>query len=179
MSGAALKKVGGLDESYFMYYEDSDLGWRLRMAGFLLWYCSASVIFHDYKFIPDEKNQSISQKLFWAERNRLYTIFKNYSVSTLILISPALFLMELALLFFFTIKGWLGVKLRTYASLWSHRSELLASRKKVQSTRVLEDRAVIEQFESKIEFSLFKNPLVSYLLNPLLFIYWKLIWPLV
>lgn len=41
LSGAALvvkkdvfEKVGGFDEKYFMYFEDMDLGWQIKMAGF-------------------------------------------------------------------------------------------------------------------------------------------------
>ena len=58
---SALDQVGGFDHEYFMYYEDSDLSWRLRITGYSLWYCAESIIFHDYKFIPDEKYQSLNQ----------------------------------------------------------------------------------------------------------------------
>ncbi len=175
----AIKKVGGLDHNYFMYYEDSDLGWRLRMQSYILWYCADSIVFHDYKFVPDENYQAMDQKLFWAERNRLYTIFKNYETSTLIMLIPILLFMEFGLLVFFTAKGWLGIKLRSYSSLWSSRKELITSRTEVQKNRKLNDREVIKDFKSQIDFSLFKNPIVELVVNPILFIYWNLIWPLV
>lgn len=34
LSRSALSSIGGLDEGFFFYYEDVDLGWRLRKAGF-------------------------------------------------------------------------------------------------------------------------------------------------
>ncbi|CAN5268911.1 glycosyltransferase family 2 protein [soil metagenome] len=175
----ALKKVGGLDASYFMYYEDTDLSWRLRMQGFILWYCSESVVTHDYKFIPDEKYQSLHQKLFWAERNRIYTLFKNYELSTLVLLVPIFILMELGLLVYFATKGWFGVKVKSYKSLWTARNKLKIARSHVQKLRKRNDREVIQDFKSQIDFSLFKHPVVNFILNPILFVYWKLMWPLV
>ena len=43
---AALDEVGGWDERYFMYLEDTDLCWRLRRAGWEVAYEPAAVIVH-------------------------------------------------------------------------------------------------------------------------------------
>ena len=46
VSRAALEKVGLLDESYFMYGEDIDFSWRIKMAGFENYYYPATRIIH-------------------------------------------------------------------------------------------------------------------------------------
>lgn len=175
----AVEEIGGLDESYFMYYEDGDLGWRLRLAKYKLWFSAESVIYHDYKFIPDESYQPLKQKLFWAERNRIYTLLKNYSLSTLILLAPVFLLTEMGILAYFTLKGWLGVKLKSYQSLWQARHILKSARQQQHKMRQLEDRDLIQNFESTIEFGLFDHPIVRYVLNPILYLYWHLVWPLI
>jgi N-acetylglucosaminyl-diphospho-decaprenol L-rhamnosyltransferase len=43
---AALDEVGGWDERYFMYLEDTDLCWRLRRAGWDVAYEPSGVIMH-------------------------------------------------------------------------------------------------------------------------------------
>jgi N-acetylglucosaminyl-diphospho-decaprenol L-rhamnosyltransferase len=43
----ALDEVGGWDERYFMYLEDTDLCWRLRLAGWDVAYEPAAVIEHE------------------------------------------------------------------------------------------------------------------------------------
>lgn len=176
---AAFQKVGGFDESYFMYYEDSDLGWRLRMCGYSLRFVAESVIFHDYHFVPDQKNQAFEQKLFWAERNRVVTMLKNYELSSLLLFAPMMVVMELALLVYFTLKGWLKIKWKSYQSIWNDRRAIFVKRKKIQSIRSLGDRAIIQDFEKKIEYELFSHPAIKYLLNPVMQLYWFCVWPLI
>ena len=46
VSRAALEKVGLLDESYFMYGEDIDFSWRIKMAGYENYYYPATRIIH-------------------------------------------------------------------------------------------------------------------------------------
>lgn len=47
----ALADVGGaLDESYFMYYEDTDLSWRLRRRGWGIVYAPDAVVVHRHAF---------------------------------------------------------------------------------------------------------------------------------
>jgi N-acetylglucosaminyl-diphospho-decaprenol L-rhamnosyltransferase len=42
----ALEAVGGFDPSLFLYYEDTDLSWRLRAAGWQVRYVPAAVAWH-------------------------------------------------------------------------------------------------------------------------------------
>lgn len=46
VSRAALDKVGLLDESYFMYGEDIDFSWRIKLAGFENYYYPTARIIH-------------------------------------------------------------------------------------------------------------------------------------
>jgi GT2 family glycosyltransferase len=45
---AALDDVGLLDESLFMYYEDTELAWRLRRRGWRVEYAGDAVVQHDH-----------------------------------------------------------------------------------------------------------------------------------
>ncbi len=54
---AAVRAIGGWDESFFMYFEDNDLCRRLRTAGWEVWYNPTIQITHlggraDYQDIP-------------------------------------------------------------------------------------------------------------------------------
>jgi N-acetylglucosaminyl-diphospho-decaprenol L-rhamnosyltransferase len=43
---SALEKVGLFDERLFMYYEDTDLAWRLRRAGYTVQYAQGATVWH-------------------------------------------------------------------------------------------------------------------------------------
>jgi N-acetylglucosaminyl-diphospho-decaprenol L-rhamnosyltransferase len=42
----ALDEVGGLDRELFLYYEDTDLSWRLRAGGWTVRYCDLAIAHH-------------------------------------------------------------------------------------------------------------------------------------
>jgi len=42
----ALHEVGGFDRELFLYYEDTDLSWRLRAGGWTIRYCESAVARH-------------------------------------------------------------------------------------------------------------------------------------
>ena len=46
--GAAevLEQMEGFDESFFAYFEDVDLSFRTRLAGYEIWYAPRSVVLH-------------------------------------------------------------------------------------------------------------------------------------
>ena len=59
MRAEAIEKVGMLDETYFMYGEDIDLSYRLKLGGYKNYYFTDSEIIH-YKGESTKKNISAS-----------------------------------------------------------------------------------------------------------------------
>ncbi|MDJ0839046.1 MAG: glycosyltransferase family 2 protein [Acidobacteriota bacterium] len=79
-----LDRIGLLDEDFYLYGEDAELGMRARWAGYRCVYAPRSVIYHHHsaglgRFAP--------QKIYYIERNRLWLMLKTFPLS-LILVSP-------------------------------------------------------------------------------------------
>lgn len=169
------RKLGGFDEDFFMYYEDGDLSWRLRLAGYKILLVPESVVYHEYKYQPKEEYQRVRKKFYFLERNRLLMILKNYSWRTLILLLPAICFMEKGMNFYFLTKGWFWEKWRGYLWLGQHFNKILSKREKIQKRRQLSDKEICQSFVDKIEFEEFDNVLLKYITNPVLGLYWKVI----
>ena len=65
---AALDDVGLFDESLFMYYEDTELSWRLRRRGWTVRYCGAATVRHRHAATSGRDSPMF---LFHNARNRL------------------------------------------------------------------------------------------------------------
>ncbi len=168
-------KLGGYDPFYFMYYEDSDLSWRMRLAGYKIVFVPESVIFHDYKFKTDEKYQPMKQKLYYLERNRLITIFKNYEIKSLILILPLIFLTEVLMLVYSLSKGFIRHKIMGYLNIVINLDLILESRKRTQGLRRTKDSTVTSNFKSVLSFSELNTRAVRIFVNPVLNLYLSII----
>lgn len=70
-------EIGGFDEDYFAYYEDTDLGWRLWVLGYKVRFSANSICYHKHNSTSKSFNQNKMKALF--ERNALFSIYKNYS----------------------------------------------------------------------------------------------------
>ena len=68
-----LQELGGFDEDYFLYCEDSDLGMRARKAGWRCLLAPRAVVEHDYSA---SAGRASALKAYLVERNRLYTVAK-------------------------------------------------------------------------------------------------------
>jgi GT2 family glycosyltransferase len=71
------------DNSYFAYYEDVDLAWRLRLAGFKSYYCPKAVVYHVHSATAGRIS---GFKAYYLNRNRFFTLIKNYPFCRLLLI---------------------------------------------------------------------------------------------
>lgn len=70
----AIRDVGGFDESLFMYYEDTDLSWRIRQAGWEVRYCADALVTHAHGASSDAASAA---RIRWNARNRVIVAMQN------------------------------------------------------------------------------------------------------
>jgi len=74
LSARYLREVGIFDDRYFMYYEDTDLSWRGRLAGWRYVYVPDSIVRHVHAASSKEGSALF---LHFVERNRFTTLARN------------------------------------------------------------------------------------------------------
>lgn len=70
---AAVREVGGMPGEFFLYYEDTDLSWRLRLAGHGLRYEPTAVVRHRHAASTDRASELFA---YCNERNRLLMLLR-------------------------------------------------------------------------------------------------------
>jgi GT2 family glycosyltransferase len=175
VSGAALMvrreaflELGGLCPYFFMYFDDADLAWRMRLSGRRVRYCPQAVVTHDYEF---EKG---AHKWFYLERNREWALISNLQLRTLLLLAPVLLIAEAAIAARAFSEGWLGEKARAWVWLLVRLPRLLRWRKSVQIGRRVSDYRVLDRFVGGIQTQLTDTRLPHWV-NPCLEGYRRLV----
>jgi len=133
------ESIGGWDEGGFLYHEDVELSWLLRLAGGEIHCVPASTVSHDYHLTM------FPHKLFLLERNRWSMLLANTRLSTRLALSPLLLLTELMLWSYCLLRGpsFLRAKLDSYRWISANRGRIGQRRRFVESRRRRSDRGVI------------------------------------
>ena len=71
--------LGGFDEHFFMYYEDTDFSLRLQKAGYSIWYQPKSELKHIHSASSEEWSPFF---VFQTELNRLLFLWKHFPLET-------------------------------------------------------------------------------------------------
>lgn len=178
VSGAAfvikksvLDQIGGFDERFFIYYEETDLSLRAALAGYHCLYVPTSIIYHKYtfKFTPS--------KAFYQERNRYFSLIKTFRWRTILALLPSLLVAELVAWVYVILNGPQHIrnKFRTYVWLVANRTLVATERQRVQALRRVSDRVILENFGYRLNFTFTAHPQVARLLdvivNPILYLF--------
>ena len=159
LNRAMLDDVGPLDSTFFMYYEDTDLSWRMRLRGWRVLYQPAALVEHLHAGTSREWSPFFT---FHVDRNRLFMIVKN---------APPAFVVRA-----FARLAWLSVRFlgravlpwprrgggaaparqsvpgaqralihgRVLGSLVVHLPEMLAKRRRIRRSRIVSDAKVLQ-----------------------------------
>jgi hypothetical protein len=174
-TGTVIDRIGYYDEEYWMYHDDVEMGWRVKLAGYKIYLAPKSVVYHKYEF-----GRSV-RMLYYMERNRYLAILHYYTCPTILLLLPAIVAMDLGMIFYSIPGGWAKTKFKAnlYFLKPSTWKKIVRKRKKVKNLRTVKEKDIIKHFEGRVLFQEIENPVLKYIANPLFNIYWKIIKKLV
>jgi len=147
-----LNDAGGFDERYFCYSEDTDLGFRLRLAGLRCLYVPESVVAHAGSGITGATSEFT---VYHGHRNLVWTFVKNMPGRLLWLYLPQHLLMNLVSIVWMTLRGRGVAVLRAKVDAVKGLGWALGERRKIQSQR----KATVDDIRAVLS----RNPLKPYL----------------
>jgi len=161
---SALRQVGLFDTRLFMYHEDLDLGWRLRLAGYRNVLAPKSVVWHKYEF-----SRSIG-KWYYMERNRYIVLLKNLRLWSIIVLAPGLIATEVFMAFPAVRGGWWPKKVKALVYFlkpraWKH---IWREREAVAGIRRISDREAMRRFTYEIRDQNGVSMFTMFVANPLM-----------
>lgn len=84
------EKIGGFDDDYFIFMEETDLQWRCWLQGYEVVLCPKSVVYHHFASTKNIVDKDFNNYLtrFHGTKNYILTLFKNLSTKNLLTILP-------------------------------------------------------------------------------------------
>jgi GT2 family glycosyltransferase len=174
-SGAALAiraelfhELGGFAEELFLYQEDLELCWRVRLRGLAIVVEPEADVLHDYVL-----DRSDRRKEYYLERNRLVFVLTAYSARLLLLLAPVLVAVELGIALLALRQGWLREKAGGWAWLAGNRSWLDGRRRETQALRRVSDRQLARFLTPVLDPRMLELPPGIGALNGLVSAWWR------
>ncbi|MBI1346094.1 glycosyltransferase [bacterium] len=156
------------DARYFLYLEDTELGWRLRSRGLQCWLVPESQLIHRYTFTAP------FQRYGYLERNRWWLWLTYHRLPTLLLLAPAMLLMEIGQWLFAAQHGLLPQRWWAYRELLSPAAirHQFRIRRQQQRLRTVSDRELSRNLVAMFDETLLPGWLVQRVANPVFAAYW-------
>ena len=153
------KQVEGFDLSYFIYKDDFDLCWRIRLLGNNIYVTPHAKIYHKMGVTLGGTSVTGSKiykttltKRYYSERNTIRTLLKNYSFKILFFVLPCYLMLNAAEIFILSFKNpkIAGIYIRSYLWNMENLRDVLQHRKKIQHTRKIGDIQVLKHMSMSI-----------------------------
>src|SRR3990167_623395 len=129
----ALDKIGGYDPDMFIYLEDTDLVWRVWLAGYRVIYLPTSIVYHaSGSTATKDRLVKVDYLNF---RNRLLTLLKNLDTKNVWLVVPLHILLVLGVSVLFLLTARVKSTWALFRAIgWNfqHLGETLKKRKYIQ-----------------------------------------------
>ena len=135
---------GGLDDTYFCYVEDVDLGFRLQLRGWSCWYVPEAVVWH---VGSGTAGVGSAFSIYHGHRNLAWTFVKDMPAPLVWRYLPAHLAATLVALGWFTLKGRGRAIVRAKWDALTGLRRALEARRAVQVSRTLSVEALHGQLD--------------------------------
>lgn len=132
-------RVGGFDERFFSYFEDVDLGFRLRLDGGRCLYVAQAVVQHVGSASSGKKSDFV---VYHGHRNLVWTFFKNMPAGLFWRYLPLHLVMNVFFILSFFLKGQGSAILRAKRDAIYHLPAIIRMRRQIQGTRKIPARQI-------------------------------------
>jgi hypothetical protein len=148
----AFLEVGGFDPEYFVYVEDVDLSWRLRLAGYRITYQPTVRIAHFSQGFFS--TQSVARRIYLQRRNLLRTLLKNCGSNTIMWAVRNFLLHSFLLFLFYSVSEPLRALAVIKSLEWNIGllPDTLRARAKIQRKRQLEEKLLLRSMYPPISY---------------------------
>lgn len=136
---AMLDKIGFFDPAFFAYYEDFDLAWRARLAGWKAVAAPRALVYHVHSATGGEMS---GFKVYHTHRNKWFVVARNWPAALFRRHLAALVCADLAAFCLALLRGRGLAALRARLDVVSSLGGLLRTRKAIQGSRRLSDAQV-------------------------------------
>jgi len=131
------------DEAYFIYYEDVDLCWRMKLRGYKTVFVPKSVVFH---LRASSSSRIPEASIYHHCKNRIMSLIKNYDLQNLVIYISTLLVLESIRAFLHLVKGHLRYaipiframvyNLKNLKTTWRRRIEIQYKTRTVDDSHV-------------------------------------------
>jgi GT2 family glycosyltransferase len=127
-----LKETGLFDKDYFLYFEETDLCWRIWLRGYRIVFAPKSIVYHfGFASISETKTQKNLIYDYLSTKNQTMTLLKNYELSNVIKYVPRLVFLKV-LFDFATFRLHHFMRVRGILYVIRHLDKIWVKRKIVQ-----------------------------------------------
>lgn len=141
------EETGGLDENFFLYIEEIDWFWRLRLFDKKIGICEGLHVHHYGSGTVGGKMQYLT--FLCRNRNIPQMLLKNYAWYNLLWVLPIYFLQNIVEILYFSISGKFRLAY-SYLAGWvfiiKNLKKILAKRQWVQKSRKIGDGKIMKQY---------------------------------
>lgn len=81
-------RVGKVDETFFLFYEDFDFCFKANLLGYKFRSCPKAVVYHKYSFSFREESKAFETKYYYKRLNLLKMMYKNADEGTINRVLP-------------------------------------------------------------------------------------------
>lgn len=133
------EEIGGFDEQFFCYFEDVDLGFRLRLRGYRCLYVHTAIVRHVSSALSGYRSDFA---VYHGERNAVWTFVKNMPGPMFWLYLPQHLALNIASLMYYPLRGQGRVVLRAKLDALRGLPPVLRRRKVIQRMRRVNARTL-------------------------------------